>query len=145
MSDVIEQAGVVSEFPKSGQSGNGRTTGYSVEARFVTTSQDHVVINGVIYTDRWKRVHVDQGPVGVPPHGRFESWLDQCLLMNYPAAQAIRWWFHALAEADFHNICLETRIVKHEVEYSYKERAVSEHALVGGEDRSNIMPDWGKK
>lgn len=143
MSEIIEQSAVESEFPKRGQSGNGRVSGYTVEARH--TSRDHVVIGGVVYTDKWKKIHPEQGQVGVPSHHRCEAWLSQCGLMNYPAAQAIRWWFHAMAEADFKNICLETRLIKHEVEYLYKEVSVSEHSPIGGEDRSSVMPDWGKK
>jgi hypothetical protein len=145
MSEVTEAVAVDSaEYPKKGQSGNGSDTGYTVEARY-TGSQGHVAIAGIIYTGAWKKLHPEQGPVGVPPHRRFESWLGQCGLMNYPAAQAIRWWFHAIAEQDFQNLCLETRIVKHRVQYSFEEIAVSAHAEIGGEDRSGYLPDWGKK
>lgn len=145
MSEIIEQVKEISEYPKSGSSGNGRTVGYTVEARYTGIGHDHVVIAGTTYTDRWKRVYAEKSPIGVPGHSRFEPWLAQSGLMNYAAAQAIRWWFHAIAEVDFNNLCLETKIVKHEVEYSYKETAISEHAFVGGEDRSSSMPDWGKK
>ncbi|MDN7413448.1 hypothetical protein QZM42_33525 [Burkholderia vietnamiensis] len=137
MSEPIEQT----EFPKKGTSGHGTTIGYTVEARH--TARDHVVIAGVVYTDKWKRLNPDRASIGVPAHGMFEPWLAQCGLMNYPAAQAIRWWFHAIAEADFHNLCLETRIVKHQVKYSYEETSVSEHAFIGSDDRSNSMPDYG--
>lgn len=143
MSEIIEQPETKAEFPKKGQSGNGTTHGYTVEARY--TAGDHVVINGVVYTDKWKQVNPDRAAIGVPTHRPFESWLHQCNLMNYPAAQAIRWWFHAIAEQDFHNICLETRLIKHEIKYSYSETDVSEHCLITGEDRSSCMPDWGKK
>lgn len=137
MSELIEKA----EFPKKGASGHGTTVGFTVEARH--TAGDHVVIAGVVYTGKWKRLHPDKASIGVPAHGMFEPWLSQCGLMNYPAAQAIRWWFHAIAEAELRNICLETRIVKHQVKYSYEETSVSEHAFIGKEDRSNSMPDYG--
>lgn len=143
VSEIVEKIETQTEFPKKGQSGHGSTAGYSVEARH--TSGDHAVIAGVVYTKEWKRLHPEQAPIGVPAHGRFETWLGQCGLMSYPAAQAIRWWFHAIAEQEFKNICLETRIVKHQVKYSYEETSTSEHALIGGEDRSNCYPDWVRK
>lgn len=42
-------------------------------------------------------------------------------------------------------LCLDTRIVKHEVRYSYGSTRKTEHCLIGGDDRSSIMPDWGVK
>lgn len=144
MSEVVEQVAIESEFPKKGTSGSGTDTGYTVEARY-TGSQGSVVIDGVIYTAKWTRLHPKESPIGVPPHHRYSAWLRQCGLMSYPAAQAIRWWFHAIADVDFKNLCLETRIIKHKVEYSFSEEAVSEHCIVGGEDRSGYFPDWGNK
>jgi hypothetical protein len=95
MSELIERSEVAQEFPKKGQSGSGTAIGYSVEARH--TARDHAVIGGIVYTDKWKRVHPDKTAFGVPSHSSFDRWLEQCSLMNYQAAQAIRWWFHAIA------------------------------------------------
>jgi hypothetical protein len=56
----------------------------------------------------------------------------------------LRWWVHAQAEIE-HEFCIETRLVKHEIKHSYEITAVSQHALVGGDDRSSLMPDYGEK
>jgi hypothetical protein len=134
------------EFPAKGSSGSGVQTGYSVEARH--TYSDPIVIAGTIYHQNWRRVQPDQAQgFGVPaahPHYRY---LHEHNLMTYPAAQAIRWWLHAIAEAESigGGLCLETRLIKHKVEYSHAETKVSVHAQVGGDDRSNRIPDWGKK
>jgi hypothetical protein len=144
MSEIIEQAEAKSEYPKKGTSGNGSDVGYSVEVRY-TGSNNAVVIDGEIYTGKWRRFSPKQSPIGVPPHHRYSVWLDQCHLMSYPAAQAIRWWFHAIADFEFKNLCLETRLVKHAVKYSFSEEAISDHSPIGGEDRSASIPDWGKK
>jgi hypothetical protein len=65
-------------------------------------------------------------------------------LLSFSSAQAIRWWFHAENEDNQHkgvrigntklgwgtktsSIGIETRLVKHEVKYSYTITAVSAH------------------
>src|SRR5690606_9220355 len=101
-----------------------------------------------LFDQRWKRVKFDTIPlpVGVPSGPPSLSGLrDKLGLYSYQAAQALRWWFHANAAASWNDLCLETRLVKHRVKYSYECEAISAHAVIGGDDRSNVMPDWGKK
>lgn len=120
-------------------SGNGTLVGYSVEARSTFTSPTS--INGQLFDERWAHVRFnDNSPIGVP-RGPIWSiqWLAICGLYDYPAAQALRWWFHASAE---HNLCIETRIVKHNIKYSYDSARVSDHCVITGEDRSSFMPDY---
>ena len=66
-------------------------------------------------------------------------------MLGYAAAQALRWWLHAAAEADnMSGLCLETRIISHKISYSHKIETVGAHDHIHGDDRSNCMPDWGK-
>lgn len=127
-------------------SGTGHFDGYSVEARYDYSSP--VTIGDLTLDNRWRRVAFPKGHPGVPVGpGYHAPFLNACGLMAYSSAQAMRWWLHASAEAyeGGGGLCLETRIVKHRVRYSYGATRETEHCLVGGDDRSNIMPDWGKK
>ena len=123
-------------------SGNGTMEGYSVEARSVYTSPQN--INGQLFDERWATVKFNNNSlIGVPEGPSWSiHWLRLCGLYSYPAAQALRWWFHANSE---HQLCLETRIIKHKINYSYQSSRISEHAIITGEDRSSMMPDWNQK
>lgn len=129
-----------SEFPKKGSNHNGTEHAYTIEARSMFNEPQ--VFGKQIFDQRWKRVQFDQvaPPFGVPAGHSMVA--DRLGLHSYPAAQALRWWFHANAHATFSGICLESRIVKHAVSYTFSEEAVSAHEVISGEDRSNIMPDW---
>lgn len=130
-------------YPKDGGSQSGSSWGYSVEAR--QNSSRPVVIGEQIFDNRWKRVHFQNGSMGVPTAKSYEWAVVQAGLFSYQAAQALRWWFHAEAENTAGGgICTESRIVKHEIKYSISEKAVSHHELIQGYDRSNTLPDWGK-
>lgn len=116
---------------------NGTTEGWSVEGRSVFLRAEE--INGQLFDERWQRVQFIKGPIGVPNNSWDEPWLSRMGLHSYAAAQALRWWFHANADL---SACLETRLVRHRVKYSVASERVDEHCLIGGEDRSSIMPDW---
>lgn len=120
------------------------TFGYYVEARFPYRP---VTFAGVALGDKWTRLHFHDGSaVGVPIGASFEEPILKMVgLLSYPAAQALRWWFHATANLEGGAFGLETRIVKCAISYSYEVTKQSEHLVIGGEDRSSIMPDWGVK
>lgn len=131
-------------WPKKGSSGNGTDHAYTVEARLAYPEPRSVV--GQILDTRWRQVAFVESTVGVPARPRYAPWgafLSDKL--SYQAAQALRWWFLANAEQEFSCLCIETRLVEHEIKYSYSSTAIKAGALIGGEDRSNIMFDWGKK
>lgn len=130
------------EFPKKGSSGSGHETAYSVEVR---SMYGHARQLGKLLIDnRWQAVSFEEGPSGIPAGSKYYFVSRHLHLMGYPAAQALRWWLHADADSDLGGgLCLETRLVKHEIKYSFSEESVSAHAYIGGEDRSSSVPDWG--
>ncbi len=133
----------MSEYPQKAGSSTATTRGYMVFARH--TSDHPVKLGDQIFDNRWRRVNFKEGEFGVPiacaynmpdfaKHG----------LLGYSAAQALRWWFQASADVHFDGMCLETKLVEHELITTHECNAVSEHCLIGGEDRTNCLPDWGK-
>jgi hypothetical protein len=134
------------EFPQKGASGNGTEQWYSVQARFMYSEARQ--FGGQIFDQRWKNVHFDQvaPPMGIPAGPPDLGGVrDRHGLYGYQAAQALRWWFHANAAASWQDGCLETRLVRHKVRYEYAIVAESAHAVIGSDDRSGLMPDWGAK
>lgn len=124
------------EFPRSGISGSGTETAYSVEARstYVDAVQDSA---GAIYDIRWKRVYFKEAALQTGVPSRFlQHYSKENGLVGWAAANALRWWFHAVNDMG----CFETRIVKHEIKYSYQEIIISAHDIVTGENRGSIMP-----
>jgi hypothetical protein len=123
---------------------SGGISAYSVEARYMYT--DTLTVGSQVFDTRWRTVHFSESAlVGVPRCGSHDWAIMATNLCSYQAAQALRWWFHADLAKDFRGSCLETRIVKHKINYSLDYSAESAHELITGDDRSNIMPDWGKK
>lgn len=110
---IVSQA-EVSEYPKSRGKGSGRETCYSVEARYNYTQP--IEISGQLFDNRWREVKFQDAPVGVPRASEFQEHTLRHRMLGYSAAQALRWWLHANADAmkAGHCICLETRLVKHE-------------------------------
>jgi hypothetical protein len=102
-------------------SGSGTETGWSVEARLNYFTPKSVA--GMVLDDRWQTVPFREAALGVPAHRR-GSPLALVHLYEYSAAQALRWWFIAAAAAEIEAICLETRLVKHKVAYSYSATAL---------------------
>ncbi len=129
------------EFPRDSMSGSGSVRGYTVEVRLMFNGHSRVV-NGMALGPTWARVHFPEAPIGVPK-GRFLGSLsdDVVPFMAYPSAQALRWWFIANAAMTHDDICLETRLVEHDLSYQHKDvetRAVEEtkgSAHIGAENK----------
>ena len=131
---------------KPGEStANGTITGYRVEA--MHDYHEPLTIGDQTFTREWKIVEFSPGACGVPVGARYyQPWLSAGQCVSYQAAQALRWWLHASAEADGGGaLCLRSRIVKFAIKYSFEVQRQTEHCQIGGEDRSNFMPDWGNK
>ena len=124
----------------SESSQNGTTHGYYVEAMSASHWPERV--GKQIFDTRWRRVSFDEAAVGVPiARPCLRPIMELAGVYSYEAAQALRWWFHAASEK---GICLRSRIVKCSVKYSVEVERQSEHCEIGGDDRSNFMPDWDK-
>lgn len=132
-----------STYPKKGSSGSGSYDAWSVEARYNALRPK--VFGDVLLDNRWTKFAFHKSEHGIPAGPRFKFARDELELLGYSAAQALRWGLHAHADVNYEGALLETRLIKHVVKYSYSSEAISEHAYVGGEDHSNLMPDWGKK
>lgn len=131
---VPETAEAVSEFPIKGQSGSGSTLGYSVEAR--STFSRPQPFGEIVLDERWLRIYFPKGPIGVPAENRFTSTgLRECSLLPYASAEALRWWFLAEIEKGIGGMCVETRIVQHQVKYQYSEEIVGRDEVVDAEYR----------
>ena len=134
------------EYPKSAGSHSSKMTGWTVEARY--NYSEPTEIGGQLFDNRWRRVRFNESVIGVPIAAEYNARIyAEHNVLGYPAAQALRWWFHAVATAEKTGggLCIETKLVKHVIETSSKCEAVSEHDIIGGDDRSNIMPDWGSE
>jgi hypothetical protein len=130
------------DYKRERGSGNGSETAYAVEARY--TFHDPLVLGDQVFDNRWRRVKFVQSAVGVPAAPSCYRQTLEHGLLAYAAAQALRWWLHANADANGHGgLCLETRLVAHRITYSHKIEAISAHGHIHGGDRSNCVPDWG--
>ena len=125
-------------------SGSGEETAYCVEARFQFPEPQ--LICGQLFDNRWRRVSFQKDAAGVPSNDSyFAPRVALTGLYSYQSAQALRWWFHAQAAAENYSaFCVQSRLVEHKIKYTYETTATSAHCVVGGEDRSNIMPDWNQ-
>lgn len=133
-------------------SGSGTTIGYSVEAR--STGQP-TFINGNMIGEKWTRLEFPRGEKGVPIPGCYDGsgQLAKLGLFSYPSAQAIRWWFQAVAENDFLDTAtpiripmprpwsIETRLVRHEIKYQYTVTATSAHEMIDNHDAPPKEPE----
>ena len=133
------------EFPRKESSHNGTTIGYTVEVRFIGHKPE--IINGMVLGKEWQRAKFETVTPPIPGVPNARPWHSALFtivgLYDYSAAQALRWWFHANADASgFGSMCLESRIVAHSVKYSMSAEAISAHAVVSGEDRTSVVPDW---
>ena len=127
------------EYNREKITASGEDSAYTVEARYAYPQP--VEIAGQIFDNRWRQVQFTQGPICVPGES-FARHRELFGMLGYAQAQALRWWLHAEA-GTLKGICLETRLIKHKIKYSSEAVAVSQHCLVGGEDRSNCIPDLG--
>lgn len=108
------------------ESGSGTIGAWSVEAR--CSLDTHVTCNGVILGSKWQRLHFPKEAKGVPPGPAWhQPWLSLTGRYAYESAQALRWWWLAVAEAErcLGSIGVETRLVREKITYSY---GVSRHA-----------------
>ena len=132
--------------PKS-ESASGSRQAYRVEARY--SYFEPMTFGDRVFDKEWREITFPESAMGgVPPGARWDlPELMSFRCYSYQAAQALRWWFHAELEAHKFGggLCMETRIVKYEITYTRECKRVSEHAFISGEDRSNCIPDWGKK
>lgn len=124
------------EFPRKGSSGSGSTPAYSVQARYMFGEPQEV--NGVFYHKEWKTIRFDVAKVGVPSGFTAHEEAARLGLLDYAAAQALRWWFHASLGAT--GACsFETRILKHLVTHSYEDTILNAYDLI--RDRGAVRPD----
>lgn len=127
------------EFPQKGASGSGTEHWYTVQGRYMFNEPKQ--FGNQLFDQRWKEIHFDrvQPPLGVPSGPPDLGGVrDRHGLYSYEAAQALRWWFHANAAASWGNLCLETRLVRHVVEYEFSTRLTSAHANVNGDEVHEI-------
>jgi len=108
-------------------SGSGNSRAYSVEARL--NYHDPETIGGVIFDNRWRPVPW-QGvfdKLKVHPSRKFRGDLVATGLLLREEAEALRWIFICIADGEraLGSICLETRIVEHQVEFSYSAMPVA--------------------
>lgn len=142
---INDDAQLKAEFPRKPQSSSGGQTGYSVEAR-VAEHADPIEVGGQLIVKKWKPVRFPEAPIGVPAGPSYEKAREHFGLLSYPAAQALRWWLHAQVDARTFafGLGLETRLIQHNITYSFEATPISEHGHIHGADRSNCIPDWGK-
>ena len=131
------------DYKRERGSGSGTETAYTVEARYNYPCP--ASIGGQIFDNRWREVKFQDSVVGVPRCAPYYRHTLEHGMLGYAAAQALRWWLHALAEADcLSGVCLETRIISHQIKHTHKIETIATHGHIHGDDRSNCIPDWGK-
>lgn len=122
--------------------GRGTEVGYTVEARY--NGLHPIQVGHQLFDLRWQQVDFKKSELGVPAAPPYRRRVLENGMLGYPAAQALRWWLHAVAEEMPFSLGLESRIVAHKISYEYSIETVAAHDLVAGEDRSNCIPDWNK-
>ena len=133
------------DYKKEKGSGHSTTSAYTVEAR--ASCGDPKQIGSQIFDSKWRRVAYEKGAIGVPPCSILRKEVAEHGMLGYSAAQALRWWLHANADVSemLGGLCLETRLIKHILETTHSIKAEGFYKVVGGDDRSSSMPDWGEK
>lgn len=97
---------------------NGTSTmkGYRPEVR--TSYHTPSLVAGQIVDSEWRPIDFKSGDgvLGIP-QGYFDKKLSEHHLLGYAAAEAIRWWFLAIAKAEraTGSLCLETRLQQYDV------------------------------
>ncbi len=135
------------ELPYSAGSGSCAGDGWTVEvcvdefAKPISLSDQS---SDFMVTHQWQTLPFRQSPIGVPTRAEYQAYLGYTGYLSYPAAQALRWWFHAEVAKSSLALGLRSRLVKHKIEVQHKVTAVSIHCEIGGDDRSSMMPDWGQ-
>lgn len=115
------------EFPRvrssSHSTGDYHEKGYTVEARCILKEPRSV--GRMVLGQAWTEVQFERAPIGVPAAHPY-SPLPLMNVLSWPAAQALRWWFHADAASTGHmgDLGIETRLVEHTIKLDYECRAV---------------------
>jgi len=120
------------EYPNKCESLSGTNYAYSVQAKYNYSEPRQ--FGDTIYHKEWKTVKFTESiNCGVPNNS--ECWVAEHFgLFSYAAAQALRWWFHANTEQESYMArLLETRIVKHKIEYSFKQEAIPDNDYISEE------------
>jgi hypothetical protein len=125
-------------------SGETRMTGYRPEVR--TSYHTPSLVAGQIVDSEWRPISykTGEGILGIP-HGYFDKQLSEQGLLGYAAAEAIRWWFMAAAEAErpLGALYLETRLQSYSVVLTHK---VTPKEVVGALDcRGKALPQAAAK
>jgi hypothetical protein len=97
---------------------------YIVEARTSYISPE--VHCGMILDGQWRRVYFPESPIGIKTL-TYSRIADELQLLNYEAALARATWFMSepsSGELPFHALCVQTRIVKVKLTYSYSTEEV---------------------
>lgn len=144
---AVEAASAVkAEFPRKVHEGSTpRLYGYSVQARFYghTNGQSKRVNDNFTLTATWQNIPFETSNVGVPAqHWGLDRHLAIVNLMSYDAAQALRWWFLASLNAQpLGSLCVETRLIQHEVRVNWTSTATRVcDAFLGDETRYQAIP-----
>lgn len=114
-------------------SGSGSVRGYHVEARVPGGRDNSFVIADTTLTAAWRRINVKEGYPGIPISKVYhESALTLSGLVDYPCAQALRWWFISIAIS----LCkdVDTRIVEHEITWSWGAQPLEAFSEVSAEE-----------
>lgn len=126
-----------SEFPKDAcPAGGGNMFGFTVEGR--NNFLEPITLGNQTFDKRWKKVQFNPSVSGVPTRKGNAHDVGTYGLMDYAAAQALRWWVLAELKAslEIHGLCFETRLVQHEIKYEYSVTPISSHEYVGGDGGS---------
>lgn len=116
--------------------GSGTSVGYTVEAKYDYPAP--VQIGDQLFDNRWRNVSFSKSPIGVPCT---DDELNEHGLMTYTQANALRWWFHAQANAEHKGWVLVTRLISHKLEKTWKVTATEAHEIHGGDgNESTIKP-----
>lgn len=126
------------EFPEDRARGSGGSNGYSVEARLVFNGASEVV-GGTVLGPNWKTLHFEKSPIGIPKGRVGWGHMPDTSLLPYESAQALRWWFLAVVadERPGGTLCVETRLIKHRCEYTFKEVAEKPVSHTDGREEAN--------
>jgi hypothetical protein len=115
--------------------GSGETHGYIVEMRSKYETTKIHLIGEQRVTSEWKAlrpVRVSKGS-GVPNgHGTAALALEMAELLDYPTAESLRWT--AVARAKEQYLDLETRLVRHELSWSWRSKPIEAVKTVGQSD-----------
>lgn len=116
------------------ESGSGTFSAYRVEARYMGY-EGVTKIGETVLTKEWQHVYFPEASIGVPRCDPYHMpQMVATRTLSYTAAQALRWWFHAAANAErLGGLCVETRLVVFKIEYSHSALRTGEILGVGGD------------